>query len=91
VAFAVAAGGAPLQVIVYVTVPGLASDKVLDPDGATAPNQPSPDVPPPATQESEWIALHVNVIDWLTVAVARLAANETAGAGATGEDAATGV
>jgi hypothetical protein len=57
---AVAAGGAPEQVIKYVTVPALVSVTVIDPEDASVPVQPSPALPPVAIQEAAFFELHVS-------------------------------
>jgi hypothetical protein len=48
VVIAIAAGGAPVQVIPYVRLPAVDSVTFIEPDSARVPDQPSPESPPVA-------------------------------------------
>jgi hypothetical protein len=88
---AVAAGGAPAQVMEYVTVPTLVSVTVIDPEAESVPVQPSPGLPPEATQESAFEEFQVSEIaepaDW----VESLGDKVTLGVATFGDDAARAV
>jgi hypothetical protein len=66
---AVAAGGAPAQVMEYVTVPTLVSVTVIDPEVDRVPVQPSFELPPEATQELAFVEFQVSEMaepaDWV--------------------------
>ena len=74
-----AAGGAPAQVMEYVTVPALVSVTVIDPEIARIPVHPSPALPPEATQVSAFDEFHVSEVAEPTDCVATLLDRVTPG------------
>jgi hypothetical protein len=91
VVLAVADGGAPAQVIEYVTVPALVSVTAIDPDVARVPPHPSPALPPEATQELEWDEFHVSEVAAPMDCVAALLDKVTPGVVTFGDDGETAV
>lgn len=83
---AVAAGGAPAQVMEYVTVPTLVSVTVIDPEVESVPVQPSPGLPPEATQESAFEEFHVSDMAEPADCVASLLDKVTPGVVTFGDD-----
>jgi hypothetical protein len=88
---AVAAGGAPAHVIEYVTVPTLVSVTVIDPELDSVPVQPSPALPPEATQESAFDEFQVSEMAEPADCVASLLDKVTDGVVTLGEDGGTAV
>jgi hypothetical protein len=82
VVMAIAAGGAPIQVIEYVTWPALVSVTDIDPDSARMPLQPSPVAPPAAAQESAFCEARASEMLCPATCVAAFADRVTVGMGA---------
>lgn len=88
---AAAAGGAPAHVMEYVTVPTLVSVTVIDPEVESVPVQPSPALPPEATQESAFDEFHVSEMADPADCVASLLDKVTTGVATLGDEGGTAV
>ena len=86
-----AAGGAPAQVMEYVTVPTLLSVTVIDPEVASVPAQPSPELPPDAMQESAFDEFQVSEMAGPVDCVAALLDKVTPGVATFGDEGVTAV